>query len=110
VIERAAAEAGREIDPEHYGAIVVYARGAIPRHLLATLAARRPDLDPRALVPIGLPALRDTLERYVELGVSKFVVRPADEPACWTEELEDLARQVLPLQTPALSPAAAASP
>ncbi len=98
MIEAAAAAAGRRIDPEHYGAIVTYAREAIPAALARALAARRPDLDPAALVPVGLPALRATLERYLAVGFSKFVLRPAEEPASWTAELEDLAAAVLPLQ------------
>jgi probable F420-dependent oxidoreductase len=98
VIEQAAAEAGREIDPEHFGAIVVYARDEIPRSLVESIAKRRPDLDPAALVPVGLGAARERLERFIEVGVSKFVVRPAEEPASWAAELEDLAAHVLPLQ------------
>jgi probable F420-dependent oxidoreductase len=98
VIEQAAAEAGREIDPEHFGAIVVYARDEIPRSLVESIAKRRPDLDPAALVPVGLGAARERLERFIEVGVSKFVVRPAEEPTSWTAELEELAAHVLPLQ------------
>jgi probable F420-dependent oxidoreductase len=98
VIEQAAAEADREIDPEHFGAIVVYARDEIPRSLVESIAKRRPDLDPAALVPVGLGAARERLERFIEVGVSKFVVRPAEEPASWAAELEDLAAHVLPLQ------------
>ncbi len=99
VVEQAAAEAGRMMDPEHWGASIVYARGEIPSSLVRTIAARRPGLDPSALVPVGPRAARATLERFVDAGVSKFVIRPAEEPASWTEELEDLAAQVLPLQT-----------
>ena len=99
VIEQAAAEAGREIDPEHFGAIVVYARDEIPDALVKTIAARRPGLDPAALVPVGLAAAREQLERFVEAGVSKFVIRPAVEPASWTAELEEVAARVLPLQS-----------
>jgi probable F420-dependent oxidoreductase len=97
-IEETAADAGRRVDPEHFGAIVVYARAAVPDALARTLAARRPDRDPAALVPVGWAALRATLERFVAAGFSKFVLRPAAEPDSWTSELEDLAAQVLPLQ------------
>jgi probable F420-dependent oxidoreductase len=97
-IEAAAADAGRHIDPEHFGAIVVYAHAALPDDLTRTLAARRPDHDPAALVPVGWAALRATLERFVAAGFSKFILRPAAEPDSWTGELEDLAAQVLPLQ------------
>jgi probable F420-dependent oxidoreductase len=98
-IEEAAAAAGRAVDPEHYGAILVYAReGASPAEL-AAVTARRPDLDPAQLVPIGLDGLCAAIGRYVEAGVSKFVVRPAAAPASWTAELQALAAAVLPLQT-----------
>jgi probable F420-dependent oxidoreductase len=98
-IEQAAAAAGREIDPEHFGAIVVYSQGEIPAYLVEQIAKRRPDLDPAALVPVGYDGLRARLEEFIAVGVSKFVVRPAEEPACWRTELETLAREVLPLQT-----------
>lgn len=98
-IQRAAAEADREIDPEHFGAIVVYARDRIPPSQVAQINSRRPGVDPASLIPVGLPALRAQLERYVEAGISKFVVRPTDAPSSWTAELEELAEVVLPLQT-----------
>lgn len=98
VVEEAAAAAGRTIDPEHFGALVLYARSSVPERLAAAIAARRPGVDPAELVPVGLPAVCDTLERFVEAGFSKFVLLAAQEPASWTDELEELARVVLPLQ------------
>ena len=99
VVEAAAAEAGRAIDPEHYGALIAYAE-EVPDELVAFIAKRRPDLqDPHALIPKGLTGLRQRLEDMVEVGASKFVVVPLVEPADWTEELEALATEVLPLQT-----------
>ena len=97
-IEQVAAEAGRAIDPEHFGATVVYARDEIPATLVEQIAARRPGLDPRELVPLGLAAARARLESFIDVGVSKFVIRPAVEPACWRDELEELAGAVMPLQ------------
>ena len=70
----------------------------MPDALVRTLAARRLDRDPATLVPVGWAALRATLERFVAVGFSKFVLRPAAEPASWTSELEELAAEVLPLQ------------
>jgi probable F420-dependent oxidoreductase len=98
-IEQAAAEAGREIDPEHFGAIVVYARGEAPSWAIEQLRQRRPDLEPAVLLPAGLSGLRERLREYVEVGVSKFVVRPVEEPESWRDELEALAEAVLPLQS-----------
>jgi hypothetical protein len=61
------------------------------------MTARRP----RAveLTPVGLPALRERIERFVAVGFSKFVVRPLTAPASWRAELEDLAGAVGDLQT-----------
>jgi probable F420-dependent oxidoreductase len=98
VVEEAAAEAGRSIDPEHWGALLIYARTELPARLVEAVAARRPGIDPADLFPVGLPALRAQLERFVEQGFSKFVLIPAEEPASWDDELESLAEAVLPLQ------------
>jgi probable F420-dependent oxidoreductase len=97
VIEQTAAEAGRSIDPEHYGMSIGYIRGdASPR--LGRLATRRTDAELVELVPNGTKALRDLLERYIEVGFTKFVLRPLVAPQSWRAELEDLADGVLDLQ------------
>lgn len=99
VVEEAAAAAGRAIDPEHWGALVIYSRGeALPGRFAALLKARNPDGDPNDIVPTGLPALRALLERFCELGFSKFVLVPAAEPESWDDELGELASEVLTLQ------------
>jgi probable F420-dependent oxidoreductase len=98
-IEKAAADAGREIDPEHFGALLIYVRGEVPAALAAAIAARRPGTDPTALVAVGLGALRERLEQFGVCGFSKFVVVPAAAPRSWTDELEELAGAVLPLQS-----------
>jgi hypothetical protein len=46
-----------------------------------------------------MPGLRGLLERYVDVGFSKFVLRPAEAPAAWSAELDELAEGVLSLQT-----------
>jgi alkanesulfonate monooxygenase SsuD/methylene tetrahydromethanopterin reductase-like flavin-dependent oxidoreductase (luciferase family) len=99
VVEEAAADAGREIEDEHYGALVIYVRDAIPEPLAAAITSRRPDADPAELVPVGLPALRDHLDRFLEHGFSKLVLVPAHDPESWAAELDDVAREILPLQT-----------
>jgi probable F420-dependent oxidoreductase len=98
VVTAAAAEHEREIDPEHLGALVAYARGPIPDRVGALLAARRPDLDPGDVIPVGMDALRARLEAFTAVGASKFVVLPLEEPADWTAELEEVAATVLPLE------------
>jgi probable F420-dependent oxidoreductase len=97
VIEAAAARAGRSISGEHFGMSIGYAREPIDPATARVMAARRP----RALelTPVGLPALRRLIERFVTVGFSKFVVRPVVPPASWRAELEALAGAIGDLQT-----------
>jgi probable F420-dependent oxidoreductase len=95
IVEEAAARAEREIDPEHFGVIIRYARRDIP----ANLASRRPGVDLARIVPLGLPALCRRIEDFIQVGFSKFVLVPAEEPPDWRAELDELAQAVLPLQT-----------
>ena len=99
VIEKTAAEAGRTIDPEHFGALIPYVRDALPDLLAERLRARRPDVDPADLIPSGIPGLRKFVERFIECGVSKFVIVPVVEPPDWDNELDELAAELLPLET-----------
>jgi alkanesulfonate monooxygenase SsuD/methylene tetrahydromethanopterin reductase-like flavin-dependent oxidoreductase (luciferase family) len=98
VVEEAADAAGRQIDAEHYGALVPYVHDAIPDRLVQVLNVRRPGVDPARVVPAGYPAMRKLLEAFIDAGVSKFVLVPADTPARWSDEVAALAAEVLPLQ------------
>jgi probable F420-dependent oxidoreductase len=98
-IEAAAAEAGRAIDPEHFGISMSYARDAIPGSQIARIRQRRPSLDPASVIPVGMHGLRELLQQYVDVGFSKFVVRPAETPASWPRALDELADGALSLQT-----------
>ena len=73
VIDQAAADAGRAISPEHFGANLGYGPGLSP--------------------------LRDQVARWVDAGFTKLVVRPAEPPDDWPGELRRLADEVLDLQT-----------
>jgi probable F420-dependent oxidoreductase len=97
VIEQAAARAGRSISGEHFGMSIGYARVPLDAETARVMAARRP----RALelTPVGLPALRALIERFIAVGFSKFVVRPVIAPASWRAELEALSAAVGDLQT-----------
>ena len=99
VVDREAEQAGRAISPEHFGMSLGYARHEPPAAYLRALRGRRPDADVASLVPVGLPALRDLIRRFVDVGFSKFVVRPVEPVADWGAELEELAASVLDLQT-----------
>lgn len=101
VIEQVAAEHEREIEPDHYGVLLPYCFGEPPERLLAQLAGRRPDLDPRALVPASWDELSAAIERFVDVGTTKFVVVPMVEPATpdeWTTHLDEAATELLPLE------------
>lgn len=98
VVEAEAERAGRRIDPEHFGVSLAYGEGGIPPPLAATIARRRPEIDPAALVPVGLPAAAAMLEEFIAAGFSKFVVRPAATPAAWPGTLKVMAGVLLPLQ------------
>lgn len=97
VVERAAADAGRAIDPEHYGAMVFYTRDEIPSAYARAIAERR-GVDPDDVIPVGLGALRQRLEEFLTVGFSKLVPVPLHPVASWDEELDELAEAVLDLQ------------
>ncbi len=99
VIEETASAAQRRIDPEHFGVSIGYARGAIPEPVARRVVQRVPSGDLASVVPQSLDELRRAIGRYLEVGFSKFVVRPVIPPASWERELDDLARAVLDLQT-----------
>jgi probable F420-dependent oxidoreductase len=75
-IERAAAEVGRHIEPDHFGISLAVTDGELPPALAAAVRRRRPDLDPGELVAAGWDRLHGQLDAYLEAGLTKFVVRP----------------------------------
>src|SRR5207244_12212735 len=66
------------------------------------MTARRPRSV--ELTPVGLPALRKLIERFIAVGFSKFVVRPVVAPASWHAELDALSAAVGDLQICAVQP------
>lgn len=94
-VEEAAAEAGRVIDPEHFGANLTYRRGPLPVAVRDQLLRRRADLDPDDAVPDGPGALRARIDEWIDAGFSKFLLRPAVAPDDWPAELSRLAGDVL---------------
>jgi probable F420-dependent oxidoreductase len=103
-IDEAAAEAGRSIDPEHFGLSIGYTHRPLDDAQRAALAARARGrvADPAALIPVGWAALRDSVQAFISVGVSKFVVRPMrtdDDQTSWRTELAGLADAVADLQT-----------
>ena len=91
VIEAALAEHHRTIDADHYGALISYSSGPLPKSVVDLLAKRRPDLaDPTVLIPQGWDALMATIDKFVAVGTTKFVILPIVEPEgpqAWVEHL-----------------------
>jgi probable F420-dependent oxidoreductase len=97
VIDEAAAKAGRSISREHFGMSIGYATVPLDPATARTMAARRPRSV--ELTPVGLPAVREKLQRFIDVGFSKFVLRPIVAPGSWRAELDALAGAVGDLQT-----------
>jgi probable F420-dependent oxidoreductase len=76
-IERAAAQAGRRIEPDHFGISLAIADGELPAELAAAVRRRRPDLDPSELVAAGWDQLHRQVDAYLDAGLTKFVIWPA---------------------------------
>ena len=95
MIEEAAADAGRSIEPDHFGINLAVSDAGLSDDLRAAVRTRRPDVDPAELVADGWPALHRLIDGYVEAGLTKFVVRPAGD-APIDEFLDRFAAELLP--------------
>jgi probable F420-dependent oxidoreductase len=98
-IQQAAAQAGREVDPEHFGFSLAVGGGHIPAELARAVQQRRPGLDPEQVAAAGWPQARELIEGYIEAGLSKFVVRPADPMTPIERFTEEFAAELMPMQT-----------
>ena len=98
-IHAAAAAAGREFDPEHFGMSIAYAHAEPDAALLHQSRGRRTDIDQLELVPVGADGLRAFIAGYIEAGLSKFVVRPLEPVGSWAQEARWLGDAILDLQT-----------
>jgi len=98
-IEDTADAEGRAIDPEHFGAMVLYTHDAVPDLVAQVIRTRNPDAEIDDVVAHGWSNLRALCERYVAMGFSKLVLVPLTEPGKWDDELAQSSNEVLPLQT-----------
>jgi hypothetical protein len=102
VIEREAARVGRQVDPEHFGISIPFARSEPAEAALTALRKRRDDGDLSQVVAVGAEPLRALVAAHIDAGLSKFVVRPVNALEAngdWRSELAWLAETVLPMQT-----------
>ena len=98
-IQAAAAEAGRQVDPDHFGMSVAIAFGPLPDSYAASVARRRPGVAPESLAADGWAGARRLIAGYADAGLSKFVVRPMGGTVTLEEFLDGFTRELMPLQT-----------
>ncbi len=99
VIEEVAKEHDREIEDEHYGALIPYraTNTKIPETMQVILNKRNPDAQPEEIIP-AKDQIEKVIGRFVDEGFSKFVMIPTVEPDDWDQELDELASIVKPLE------------
>ena len=98
VIVAEAEAAGREIDDEHFGMNLSWVDRPMSDELLASIEARRPGFDPTHTIGCGASGLAERIHAFLDVGFSKFVIRPAEPPEDWSAAVESVS-EVLTLQT-----------
>lgn len=89
--------AGRDIDDEHFGMNLSWVDNPISDELRASIELRRPGFDPATTIGCGASGLAERMHAFLDVGFSKFVVRPAEPPEDWAAAVESVA-EVLTLQ------------
>jgi probable F420-dependent oxidoreductase len=98
VINEAADAAGREVEADHFGLSIPVAFGPVPAALAASIARRRPGIDPADLIADGWAGARRMIAAYVEAGLSKFVVRVAGGEPPLAEFVAGFSAELMRLQ------------
>src|SRR5690242_11356229 len=101
-----AAEAGRQVPEDHYGALIPFYFAASEAKAFEIVG---PSVRPRGDVPVGeftafgdSDQVRAKVQAYIAAGATKFVLRPCGPFEGWRGQIETLAREVItPLQTAA---------
>ena len=99
IIQAAARRAGREVDPEHFGLSIPYARGEPPEPKRCARSRAAAAISTRADCCRQARRAASVHRRLHRRGLSKFVVRPSGPVASWAEEAAWLADAILDLQT-----------
>jgi probable F420-dependent oxidoreductase len=99
-IKLAAAEAGRSIDEDHYGAAFPFYFGTASDSVVSgamAAYAKRTNRDPARYFAIGdETAILDRIAEYVDVGVQKFILRPVGDGASVIAQTRQLIEKVLP--------------
>lgn len=86
-IEDAAAEAGRHVDADHFGTVILYERRTRSERASRLVRRRCPDAPMATMLPLGAEELRAAVDAYVAVGLTKFVMIPGSPPDDWCREL-----------------------
>lgn len=100
-IKAYAAEYGRSIDFDHYGAGVAFRFGQWDEPIVARQSEayqKRTGRDPKMGFAVGdTRALVDRIQAYVDAGISKFILRPmGNDDADFIDQTQRVIREVLP--------------
>jgi probable F420-dependent oxidoreductase len=98
-IQEAAAEAGREVEADHFGISLAVGPDGIAPDLAEAVRQRRPGVDPASLAAGSWADARRLIEQYVAAGLSKFVIRPTGPPDAFDRFIDDFVTELVPLQT-----------
>ncbi|MCH8063717.1 MAG: LLM class flavin-dependent oxidoreductase [Chloroflexi bacterium] len=98
-------EYGNDIEDDHYGALFAFcfadSREEAERIAAPYMLRRREDVDYNSFSAFGRPEdFIELVDRFVEAGADKFVVRPACPPEMMQEQLEILGREIVPRYHP----------
>jgi probable F420-dependent oxidoreductase len=98
-INEAAAEAGREVEQDHFGMNIGISFGPLPGSYVEAAARRRPGVAPESLVASGIEEAKRRIAAFSAVGISKFVVRSITPDPPLSEFLDIFAQELMPLQT-----------
>jgi probable F420-dependent oxidoreductase len=96
-----AQEHGNEIEDDHYGVLFSFFIADTPeeaaRQAAPYMLRRRTDVEYAEFSAFGTPDhVKQMMQRYIDAGAPKIVVRPACAPELMMEQLELLGREVVP--------------
>jgi probable F420-dependent oxidoreductase len=100
-----AKEAGREIPEDHYGVLIPYFFARSSDEALTNAGpsvVRRKDIPVQDYAALGsAETIREKIRAYIDIGATKFVMRPVGPKESVGQQVEMLAKEVIPaLQTP----------
>jgi probable F420-dependent oxidoreductase len=98
-INEAAAEAGREVEQDHFGMNIGISFGPLPGSYVEAAARRRPGVAPESLVASGIEEAKRRIAAFSAVGISKFVVRSITPDPPLSEFVDIFAQELMPLQT-----------